>query len=148
MTFRFPLQSYLGVREAYEQQERLRLAKWIQRIHQVRQQMDALDREKATVQQNLARELKEGLVGAEIQFELAREAAIAQHHAALTHKLSEFERERQTQELVFQQARRDRKILGNLRNRLLSQYHQEEKRREQRQMDDLYLTCWPARTYG
>ncbi len=148
MAFRFSLRSDLGVREAREQRERLRLAKWVQRIHGVRQQMDALEREKETIQENLERDLTEGLVGAEIQFQLAREAAITQHHAALAHQMSEFERERQTQERVFQQARRDRKILENLRNRLLDQYRQEEKRREQQQMDDLYLTCWPAGNYG
>ncbi len=138
MPFHFPLQPVFRLRQSLEERERLRLAVIIGYINQVNQLIEKLDREKLRVSNGLEERLKAGMAAGELQFELARKAAIEQQKKALRQQLAKLEEQRAAQEQAFREAQRKRKIVENLRDLKLELYRQEEARREQQRVDDLF----------
>ena len=138
MAFRFPLQVVLRVRQSLEQRERLRLALLTGYIHQLRLQSETLNEQRAQAWTNLTERLQDGIVGAELQFETACMAAFVDRQKTLLAKIANLEKERTEQERSFREARKKRKVLENLRGRMLDTYRQIQGRRDQQQMDDMF----------
>ena len=139
MAFRFSLQALLSLRKSAERQERLRLEMLTHQIAQLQRQLETLDREKVAARERLSQDLNEGLFGAEIRFNTDREAVWEQRQEALLQRMAELEEQRRLQMDVFQQTRREREILENLRNRREQLYRQMQARREQQLLDELFL---------
>jgi len=138
MSFHFPLQPVFRLRQSLEERERLRLAMIIGYLNQVNQLIEKLDQEKLRVASDLEERLKTGLTAAELQFELARKAALEQQKKGLRQQLAKLEEQRRAQEQAFREAQRKRKIVENLRDLKLELYRQEQARREQQRVDDLF----------
>jgi len=80
-----------------------------------------------------------GMKGVELHFEQVCAAARQQIAEQLRSKLEELERLRAAQLAVLQKARQDREILESLRRRQYELYRQVHSRREQQQIDELFL---------
>jgi flagellar protein FliJ len=138
MSFHFPLQPVFRLRQSLEERERLRLAMIIGYLNQVNQLIEKLDQEKLRVASGLEERLKGGMTAGELHFELARKAALEQQKQGLRQQLAKLEEQRRAQEQAFREAQRKRKIIENLREMKLELYRQEEARREQQRVDDLF----------
>jgi flagellar biosynthesis chaperone FliJ len=77
--------------------------------------------------------------GAEVQFEDARAGRAAASQSALQNRILELEQLRLKQVAAFTKARQGREVLENLREKKLGVYRQELIRREQQDLDDLFV---------
>jgi hypothetical protein len=80
-----------------------------------------------------------GLTGAELHFEIARDAAWNAQRSQLLKKLFELEQKRKDQQARYLQARMQREILSNLHDRQLADYELDQSRRMQQRIDELFL---------
>jgi len=139
MAFHFPLQAVLHLRESVEHQQELRLRaanKQVARVRHLIEQLDAHRQESHGVQ---AQTLSAGTTAVELHFELLCEAQLLRHRKELSQQLARLEQLREQQREIFQQARRARETLEAVRDRQLRAHQKEARRREQRNLDDLFL---------
>jgi flagellar export protein FliJ len=139
MAFRFSLQPVLRIRASFERLEQLRLLSLSAMIECVRQEIDAFDAQSLQLERELQRGLADGTPAAELQFESIRRKARSQQKQSLEDQSLELNRRRHKQQLLFQAARQKREILENFRQRKWTEYQLEQRRREQRQLDELFL---------
>lgn len=137
MQFHFQLEGLLHVRRLLEQQARQRLDESMMRIH-------ALDQNLALAMvwsERTARTCmpKKELPAAEVQF---IECVLRQTREGIARcrrqKLAEEQRAVQLR-AAYLEARRDRKTVSTLRDRALRQFEVEESRREQNDLDEIFL---------
>lgn len=148
MPFRFSLQAVLRYRESLERRERQRLELMTGEIIKAKQQEEQakLDRANALVQSQ--KRVQQGTTALELQFDLATDRVRVRRIAALNEHLGKLEDLRRRQLEVFREARQQRKILENLRDRQLAAHRLIQTRREQQQNDDRFLITHARRTYS
>jgi flagellar export protein FliJ len=139
MPFRFPLEAVLHFRKSVEHQQELRLRAANQHVTRVRHLIEQIERRLQEAGNSRAGQLSSGTTAAELQFSLACESALSAQIPDLRRELARLRTLRDQQQRVYQQARREREILENLRNGQFDEYKREAARREQRQLDDLFL---------
>jgi flagellar export protein FliJ len=139
MAFRFGLQSVLHFRQSVEHQQELRLRLANQQVARVQHLVDQLNARRRELYAGQARDLGMGLTAAELQFELQCDTELLRHKRELETQLAKLQQLRGHQRVIFQQARRARQTLESVRDRQLQAYRQEAERREQRDLDDLFL---------
>ena len=144
MAFRFSLAALLKLRSALERIEEsklLLLRREEQLLRLTLEQMVAARRAlKLEVVASLSGSVSScGLTGADIKFSSFLRTQMAWQEQAFEEQLLEKEKETQKQMLAFLNARRQRKVLETLHARELASYSIEERRREQRSLDDMFL---------
>lgn len=139
MPFQFTLQPVLRFRASYERIERLRLLQVAAAIVQAQNEIGAAVRESQAARQSLRERMASGSSGVEIQFEAAREAARLNYRRGLDMRLAALRRKYEAQKVAYRNARQKCEILENLRERQLQEYLREQVRREQRVQDELFL---------
>lgn len=139
MAFRFSLQALLRVRLSVERAELQRLQAIAAQAARVRAFIEGLDAERQVAKTKLQEAVASGISGAELRFEALREAAFGERRAALLKKLAEIEKLRHEQQARYLRVRQQREILSELRERQLAGYRAEQARREQQQIDELFL---------
>jgi flagellar export protein FliJ len=139
MAFHFSLRALLRLRESVEKAELLRLQTIAAQAVQLRLEIESIDAEIKTRRQELLDQTAGGISGAELHLAALSEAARQQRRAQMLIKLNEVEQLRKKQQLRYTHAHQQREILSNLRERQLSVYVREQARREQQQIDELFL---------
>jgi len=139
MPFRFSLSSLLRLRESLEKNELQRLQTIVAQLARVRAEIDSLDAQIEAWRRQVLEQASVGISGAELHIAALGESARLERRAELLAKRNELERARQEQQARYNQARQRREILSNLRERQLSTYLHEQSRREQQQIDELFL---------
>jgi flagellar export protein FliJ len=139
MAFRFPLAAILHYRQSLEHQQELRVREANQHAARVRRAIDQLQQRVLENKSERLQYLTDGTTAAEIRFSLMREAALRQHHQELLRELMRVQKVRDQQQKLFQQARRERETYESLRDHQLHEYERKARRREQRELDDLFL---------
>ena len=139
MSFRFPLQTLLHFRQSMEHQQETRLRVANQRVSRVRHMIEQQDQLIRALQIQGENNLRSGTTSAEIRFQLLSQSAATQQKQSLERELLRLERERDEQQASFQLARRERETVEGLRDRQLHEFQRASSRREQRNIDDLYL---------
>lgn len=139
MAFHFPLHAVFHFRQSVEHQQELRLRAANQQVARVRHLLDQLDERIRQAQIRESQELSAGTTSAELRFTLGAEAALLQQRQDGERELSRWQSLRDQQQKIFQQARRDRETFESLRNHQFREYQRDAARREQRQLDDLFL---------
>ncbi len=139
MAFHFSLRALLRLRESVEKAELLRLQTIAAQAVQLRLEIESIDDEIKTRRQELLDQTASGISGAELHLAALSEAARQQRRAQNLNKLNEVEQLRRKQQLRYTHAHQQREILSNLRERQLSVYVREQARREQQQIDELFL---------
>ena len=79
------------------------------------------------------------LTGADLQFSYFRQTQLAWREQQLQQLVQEKQCQIQDQTITFAEARRQRQVLDSLRDRELGVYEQEERRKDQRRLDDTFL---------
>lgn len=139
MPFRFPLQALLHLRQSIEHQQELRLRAANQQVARVRHALDQLDGRIGQTHTLSSEYLARGTTGAELSFLQTMEGSLHAQRKELEHELQRCQHVREQQERVFRQARRERETFESLRSQQLRDYQRDQARREQRQLDDLFL---------
>ncbi len=139
MAFRFSLQTVLQFRQSLEHQEELRLRIVNQSLQKIRHQIEQIDSCRMRAEQVLSDQIARGTTGAEILAELETKLQLEQQRRHFESELSRLENVRKQQQHHFQEARRQRQTLDNLRDHRRHEYVRETARQQQRILDDLYL---------
>ena len=139
MAFHFPLQSVLHYRQSVEHQQELRLRAANQQVARVRHVIDQIDSQIRQLQIRGSQELETGTTSAELLFALSSEALLLQQRLDTERDLLRWQALRDQQQNIFQQARQERETCETLRDHQLQDHQRDTSRREQRQLDDLFL---------
>lgn len=139
MAFHFSLRALLRLRESVEKAELLRLQKIAAQAVQLRLEIESIDGEIRIRRQELLNQAANGISGAELHLASLMEAGRQQSRTQMLTKLEEVEQLRKKQQLRYTHAHQQRETLSNLRERQLSVYMREQARREQQQVDELFL---------
>jgi flagellar FliJ protein len=139
MAFEFPLETLLRLRHSYERKERLRLAEIARKIAGLRHRIAQIEAELRAAARQQASELMNGLTASEIHFAIACEQPREAQHRQFSNELVELEKEHRRQQDAYSEARRNRQILENLRERQAAEYKRGQDRRQQQAVDDLFL---------
>ncbi len=139
MAFRFPLEAVLHFRKSLEHQQELRLRSANQQVARARHLIEQLDHAIGQLQARQSQELGAGTTAAEMRFALERESELRQHRHNLDRELMRLETLRDQQQKIFQQARRERETFESLRDHQLHEYELASARREQRELDTMFL---------
>jgi flagellar export protein FliJ len=139
MAFQFALQAVLHFRKSLEHQQELRLRAANQQVARVRHLIEQVDARRQQLHSRQTEELSSGTTAAELQFGLLCESELIRHRLVLEQELARLQQLREQQRQVFRQARRARETLEIVRDQQFRLYQKEGARREQRNLDDLFL---------
>jgi flagellar export protein FliJ len=139
MAFHFPLQAVFHFRQSVEHQQELRLRAANQQVARIRHLVDQIDERIRQVHIRQSQALGIGTTSAEMRFVLGGETLLRQQRQEAERELVRWQNLRDQQQRIFQQARRERETFESLRDHQLRDYQRNAARREQRQLDDLFL---------
>jgi flagellar export protein FliJ len=139
MAFHFKLKTLLHFRQSKEHQQELRLRAANQQVARVQHLIEQMDAHRKELQSAQSQILSSGMTAVELQFELLCDAELLRHRRELQQELARLEQLREQQREVFRVARRERETLEAVRDQELALYQKEAARREQRNLDDLFL---------
>ena len=139
MPFRFPLEAVFHFRQSLEHQQELRLRAANQQVLRVRHLIEQLDHRIEEAHAAQLQQLEAGTTAAELRFGILGQAAFDQQRGQLESELTHLQHLRDEQQKLFEHQRRQRETLEGLRDGQLRLYEREAARREQRNLDDLFL---------
>jgi flagellar export protein FliJ len=140
MAFHFTLNGLMRLRESLERAELQRLHSIAGAVASARAEIESLEKVmEAARRRTFDTVVSSGLTGAELHFEIARDAAWNAQRSQLLKKLFELEQKRKDQQARYLQARMQREILSNLHDRQLADYELDQSRRMQQRIDELFL---------
>lgn len=139
MAFRFPLEVLLRVRQGLERQQELRLQEANHRIAALRRQIEDVVGEVDEIIIRRRPQLASGISAAELQFDVLCRSVLTTRRDVLDKQLIDAEAHRSSCNADFQQGRRQREVMDTLRLHQLQDYNQQQARRDQRRLDDMFL---------
>jgi flagellar export protein FliJ len=139
MAFHFPLQAVFHFRQSVERQQELRLRAANQQVARVRHLLDRINEQIRQAQSFQSSELGNGTTAAELRFILLEKASLGQLREEAERELMRWQNLRDQQQRIFQLARRERETFESLHDHQLRAYQRDAARREQRELDDLFL---------
>ena len=139
MAFAFRLQSILHYRQSLEHQQELRLRAANQQVARVRHLVEQMDAHRQELHSAQNKQMSAGTTAAELQFELLCEVELLRHRRESSQQLVRLEQLRDQQREILHLARQARETLEAVREREFVLYRKEAGRREQRNLDDLFL---------
>lgn len=139
MAFCFPLQSILHYRQSLEHQQELRLRAANQQVARVQHLIEQLERRRNEIHAAQLARMSSGVTSAELRFELHREGELLRHRSELQQEWIRLQHLRDQQREVFRLTRQARETLESARDLQLQSYKKETVRREQRNLDDLFI---------
>jgi flagellar export protein FliJ len=140
MAFRFALAAVLKFRESIEQQEYLALERIQQEIAQTQLRLLKCDERIAAATKRRDAELARGVASVYLQAAYDEVLALQKQRDALQAKLQALEVKRQEQIRSYEAARQKREVLDELRTRQLDAYRREQATRQQKMLDDIFLS--------
>lgn len=139
MAFHFQFETILRLRRGVERMERLKLEAIASEQGQARSQLEIMTAQFFESRRRFQQQMGAEKFAAELQFENTRSESVAAARRALALRISELEKPRLKQVEAYTQARQGREMFENLRTRKFEAYRQMLSRREQQELDDLFL---------
>ena len=139
MTFRFALDAVLRFRESEEHSQEAALLRIVQEIAKAELQLRQVDSEQSRIRGQRERDLALTLPAVYLRQVADQELELKNVADGLRSRLQKLEVQRLKQLAVFQTARQDRQVLSELRDQQRHLYQLEQKRQEQKMLDDLFL---------
>lgn len=140
MAFRFALAAVLKCRETLEKREYLALEKTQQEIAQTEIALHQCDERLSAATRRREADLRRGVTSVHLHAAYEEETALEKQGEKLRAQLRELQVRRQNCLKAYEQARRNRELLDELRIRQLDAYHREQAKREQAALDDVFLS--------
>ena len=139
MAFHFHLEAILRLRRGQERMERLRLETIAAEQAHVRRRLEIITEEFLESRRAFQEQMAGEKLGVEVQLEAMRGDRVHAARVRLQNSILELEQLRLRQIEVYKRAQQGREMLETLRNRQFEAYRQLLSRREQQQLDDLFL---------
>ena len=139
MTFRFSLQVVLNLKRAQENSQRFKLEAIAAEQGMVRARIQELTGALEGRSRQVGERMSGGLTGVELQFESEHGAKVRLARKRLRMHLDELEKRRVAQLAVVTELRRAREALESLRSQQLEIHRARQLRREQQELDDVFL---------
>jgi len=139
MAFRFTLDAVLRFRESVEHSEEAVLLRIVQQIVETEQQLAQVEAEQIRIRESREQDLALKLPGVHLTNIAMRELELKTAADGLRSELRQLEVQRVNQLSVYQTARQDRQVLTELREQQRHRHQFEQKRQEQKMLDDLFL---------
>jgi flagellar export protein FliJ len=143
MAFRFALESVLRLRASFERQEQSRLELATQHLYAAQEKCSSLKKERATLEEAFRSAMSRGMDSSELHYHLSSKAGLEVVQAEAARSLAEVSKRWTEQRTKFLHARRDREVIASVRHRQHQEYVLEQSRREQQQIDDLFVMRRP-----
>ncbi len=140
MAFRFSLAAVLKYRENLEQREYLALGRVHQEIAQVEAQLSRCEEWLSEITNLRTTETARGIASVHLQDAYERERGLETQRDELQVKRQELNMKRLQCLKAYELARQKREILEELRNQQRNSYVLDQSRREQRRVDDMFLS--------
>ena len=140
MPFRYRLESVLHLQRSLEKQEENRLLACVAQIASLRNEFETWEEERRNRKRLSAADLQAGSTGAALSLAAGWDVRVIRRQHEIVQQLARAEEARKAQVVQLQQERRKREVLESLKDRLATAYDQEELRRIQQIMDDMFLT--------
>ncbi len=145
MAFRFSLDAVLRFRESVEHSEEAALLLIVQQIIEAEHELQQVAAEQVRIREQREQDLALTLPAAHLMEIAQRELELKVAADGLRLRLRQLETQRLAQLAVYQTARQDREVLSELRERQRHAYQLNQKRQEQKTLDDLFLARTRAR---
>jgi flagellar export protein FliJ len=139
MAFRFTLDAVLRFRESVEHSEEAVLLRIVQQIVETEQQLAQIGAEQIRIRESREQDLALKLPGVHLTNIAMRELELKTAADGLRSELRQLEVQRVNQLSVYQTARQNRQVLTELREQQRHRHQLEQKRQEQKMLDDLFL---------
>jgi len=143
MPFRFSLNAVLRFRQTLEDRDKLALEQIQYQILQVTQTLEQIEIEKIKDADTRQQELTSGIPGAHVLAVAADQQRLEETRKLLQQQLVKLRTEREKRLLVYQDSRRKREVMSELRQQQWEIYETEESRRQQKLLDDIFLSRLP-----
>jgi flagellar FliJ protein len=144
MPFRFTLEAVLRYRESVELTEEAALHRILQAIAKAQMEWQQVDLKQAQLRERREHDLAQKLPAIHLQEIAEREQALSQAADRLRAQLQQLDSQRVKQLAIYQRAHQDRQVLSELREQQLGSYGLDQRRQEQKMLDDMFLARWKA----
>lgn len=141
MAFRFPLKALRRVRAIYERRERQRLELLTHHLVHAQKQLATLRQGRLEEAGSLAKSMKEGMTGAELQFQAVCSVVRLRRINAAAQVVESVSKQHKRQLIEYRQAWQKLEVMERLYERQLFAYRRTQARRDQQQATDLFLIC-------
>jgi len=141
MAFRFPLKALWRVRSIYERRERQRLEVLTQHLVYAQKQLATLRQGQLEHAGSLAKSLKEGMTGSDLQFQVVCLTVCERRINSAAQVVEDLNKQHKLQLAKYNQARQKKEAIERLYERQLSTFRRTQARRDQQQATDLFLIC-------
>ena len=139
MAFRFKLDAVLRFREGVEHAEEATLYRVVREIANAETELQQVKINQDRLREQRERELTLKLPAVHLLEIAEREFEFKNAAEALRLRLQKLETQRVKQLAIYQNAHRDRQVLSELRDQQRKAYELEQRRQEQKTLDDLFL---------
>ena len=140
MTFRFRLDAVLRFRESVERTEEAALHRIVQEVAEVELEIHRVNLKMIGLREQRERDLTRTIPAVHLMEIAERELELRKLNDGLHSRLQQLESQRLRQLAIYQTARQNREVLKELREQQRHAYQLEQGRREQKALDDLFLT--------
>jgi flagellar export protein FliJ len=140
--FRFPLASVLRLRESIERRAEVSLKSAQLEVARARRRIDELTDEMAKACQDREKTLRISTTANRLQSMQVEINTTIEAKLILLETLQTLKLQRDTQMKVYKTAHSGRQVLTDLQTQYKDLYEQEELRRQQRQVDDIFAARW------
>lgn len=140
MPFQFTLAAVLRYRESLEQREYLALEKLQQEVALLELKVKRIEEACLAATQDRKAQLAQGMRAADLQSAYKYQLALEKQRELLRSQIQDARLKWQRQLQSYQTARRKRETLDELRSHQLAAYRQEQAKREQNTLDDIFLS--------
>jgi len=142
MPFRFKLDAVLRFRESVERTEEAILRRLVGEIADVELEIKQVDLKQIQLREQRERDLSQTVPGVHLTEIAEHEMLLRQVASDLRSQLAQLESKQIKQMAVYQAARQDRQVLSELRDRKQRAHVLDQRRQEQKTLDDLFLSRW------
>lgn len=142
MSFKFSLAPVLQLRKSIERREEVALKAAQLEVARVRRRIDELTDEMAQAIQARGKALQNSTTANHLQSMQIEINAAIEAKQTLLETLQTLNLQRDNQMKIYKEAHRGRRVLTELRLQKRSLYEQEELRRQQKQIDDIFASRW------
>jgi len=140
MPFRFSLEGVLSFRKNVEHAEELALNRILQQIATTHQQLQSMQTDHRMLREQRDRDLAQAQPAAYLAELAEKEQYIERAIEIMQRQLRELDNKREAQLVALRAAQQNREILDEVRKQKRDTYQREQNRREQKTLDDLFLS--------
>lgn len=142
MPFRFRLDAVLRFRESVELTEEAVLHRIVREIAETQLELRQVDLKQVQLRERREHDLARKLPAVHLLEIAEREQQLSQAADRLRQQLQQLDSQRVKQLAIYQSAHQDRQVLSELREQQQRTYGLDQRRQEQKMLDDIFLARW------